>query len=258
MTTLRAWRAITAGTLISRGCILLDSHHLTGLRATADPWERASGSQASAIIETAGSNPCNGNAFSPASLARRIRTSQRARRQCWSPPVTLLMVPDGRCQRAGPAAAGTGVLPLSVDDLGARVTCGSRALVTADKGNGPPQKGRGSSQAWVRDRSSTGWPLHPGARGGRRDGYRGHRRLHRYRASARSGHWATALSQDGRKVLDRALAGDEDRLRETYQHLQELRGGCWWWSISPPPSGPWPWRWPSTWAAPWATRPDCP
>ena len=138
VTTLRAWRAITAGTLISRGCILLDSHHLTGLRATADPWERASGSQASAIIETAGSNPCNGNAFSPASLARRIRTSQRARRQCWSPPVTLLMVPDGRCQRAGPAAAGTGVLPLSVDDPGgARVTCGSRALVTADKGNGP-------------------------------------------------------------------------------------------------------------------------
>ena len=36
VTTLRAWRAITAGTLISRGCILLDSHHLTGLRATAD------------------------------------------------------------------------------------------------------------------------------------------------------------------------------------------------------------------------------
>ena len=93
VTTLRAWRAITAGTLISRGCILLDSHHLTGLRAKADPWERASGSQASVIIETAGSNPCNGNAFSPASLARRIRTSQWARRQCWSPPVTLLVVP---------------------------------------------------------------------------------------------------------------------------------------------------------------------
>ena len=28
-------------------------------------------------------------------------------------------------------------------------------------------------------------------------------------------HWATALSREGRKVLDRALAGDEDRLRET-------------------------------------------
>ena len=32
---------------------------------------------------------------------------------------------------------GTGVLPLSADDPGAKVTCGSRALVTADKGNGP-------------------------------------------------------------------------------------------------------------------------
>ena len=36
---------------------------------------------------------------------------------------------------------GTGVLPLSVDDPGAKVTCGSRALVTADKGNDPPQNG---------------------------------------------------------------------------------------------------------------------
>ena len=39
--------------------------------------------------------------------------------------------------------------------------------------------------------------------------------LRRHRASARSGHRATALSREGRKVLDRALAGDEDRLRET-------------------------------------------
>ena len=38
---------------------------------------------------------------------------------------------------AGPAAVGTVVLPLSSDDPGAEVTCGSRALVTADKGNGP-------------------------------------------------------------------------------------------------------------------------
>ena len=38
---------------------------------------------------------------------------------------------------AGPVAVGAGVLLLSVDDPGARVTCGSRALVTADKGNGP-------------------------------------------------------------------------------------------------------------------------
>ena len=33
-------------------------------------------------------------------------------------------------------------------------------------------------------------------------------------------HWATALSRDGRKVLDRALPNDEDRLREVYQRLQ--------------------------------------
>ena len=39
--------------------------------------------------------------------------------------------------RAGLAAVGTVVLPLSLDDPGAIVTCGGRALVTADKGNGP-------------------------------------------------------------------------------------------------------------------------
>ena len=33
-------------------------------------------------------------------------------------------------------------------------------------------------------------------------------------------HWATALSQEGRKVLDRTLPNDEDRLREVYQRLQ--------------------------------------
>ena len=36
----------------------------------------------------------------------------------------------------------------------------------------------------------------------------------------KSEHWATALSQEGRKVLDRALPNDEDRLREVYQRLQ--------------------------------------
>ena len=51
---------------------------------------------------------------------------------------------------AEPAGVGVGVLPLSSNDPGARVTCGSRALVTADKGNDPPQNGRGLSQAWVR------------------------------------------------------------------------------------------------------------
>ena len=58
------------------------------------------------------------------------------------------------------------------------------------------------------------------ARGGRRDGYRGHRGLHRYRASVRSEHWATALNRDGRKVFGKALPNDEERLCEVYQRLQ--------------------------------------
>ena len=33
----------------------------------------------------------------------------------------------------------------------------------------------------------------------------------------KSEHWATALSRDGQKVLDRALPNDEERLREVYQ-----------------------------------------
>ena len=36
----------------------------------------------------------------------------------------------------------------------------------------------------------------------------------------KSEHWATALSRDGQKVLDKALPNDEDRLREVYQPLQ--------------------------------------
>ena len=68
---------------------------------------------------------------------------------------------------------------------------------------------------------STGWPCTHAARGGRRDGYRGHRRLHRYRASARSEHWATALSRDGQKVLDKALPNDEERLRALYKKLAD-------------------------------------
>ena len=36
----------------------------------------------------------------------------------------------------------------------------------------------------------------------------------------KSEHWATALSQEGRKVFDRALPNEEDRLREVYQRLQ--------------------------------------
>ena len=58
-------------------------------------------------------------------------------------------------------------------------------------------------------------------RGGRRDGYRGYRSLHRHPASARSEHWATALSRQGRKVLDRALPNDEERLRALYKKLAD-------------------------------------
>ena len=32
-------------------------------------------------------------------------------------------------------------------------------------------------------------------------------------------HWATALNQEGRKVFDRALPNDEDRLRALYEKL---------------------------------------
>ena len=61
---------------------------------------------------------------------------------------------------------------------------------------------------------------HPCSQRRHEDGYRRHRGLHRYQASARSEHWATALSQEGRKVLERALPNDEGRLREVYQRLQ--------------------------------------
>ena len=39
--------------------------------------------------------------------------------------------------RGWASCCGHDVLPLSLDDPGAKVTCSSRALVTADKGNGP-------------------------------------------------------------------------------------------------------------------------
>ena len=116
---------------------------------------------------------------------------------------------------------GTGVLPLSLDDPGARVTCGGRALVTADMGNDPPQNGRGLSQAWVRGPVVRRLALHPCSERQHRDGYRGHRGLHRYRASARSEHWATALSRDGRRIFDRALSNDEERLRSLYGKLAD-------------------------------------
>ena len=132
-------------------------------------------------------------------------------------PVTLLVVPGG--PGLGQLLWARVSCPCLLMIRGARVTCGSRALVTADKGNGPL---RVRSNAYVGAGPVVHWlALHPGARGGRRDGYRGHRRLHRHRASARSGHWATALSQEGRKVLDRTLPNNEERLRALYKKLAD-------------------------------------
>ena len=62
---------------------------------------------------------------------------------------------------------------------------------------------------------------HPCSQRRHEDGYRRHRGLHRYQASARSEHWATALSQEGRKVLERALPNDEERLRALYKKLAD-------------------------------------
>ena len=60
---------------------------------------------------------------------------------------------------------GTGVLPLSVDDPGAKVTRSSRTLVTADKGNGP-QCVRSNAYVGAGAGLSTGWPRTHAARGG--------------------------------------------------------------------------------------------
>ena len=59
-----------------------------------------------------------------------------------------------RVVRGWASCCGHDVLPLSADDPGGVVTRGSRALVTADKGNGPLCVR--SFVTWVRDRSSTG------------------------------------------------------------------------------------------------------
>ena len=115
------------------------------------------------------------------------------------------------------------LVPVCVDDPGARVTCGGRALVTADMGNDPPQNGRGLSQAWVRGPVVHRLALHPCSE------RRQERWISRTSTSSsvpgvgKAEHWATALSREGRRVLDRPLTNDangEDRLREVYQRLQ--------------------------------------
>lgn len=105
-----------------------------------------------------------------------------------------------------------------------------RWWMTADNGNNPPQNSRGLSQAWVQDRSSIGWPRTHAARVGRRNRYRGHRRHHRYRASARSKHWAwaTVLSREARKVLDRQGPAKQLGVPALYEKLaipREPAGG---------------------------------
>ena len=102
---------------------------------------------------------------------------------------------------------------------GAKVTRGSRALVTADKGNGPLRVR--SFVTWVRDRSSTGWPRIDLTERWQE------RWISRTSTSSsvpgvgKSEHWATALSRDGRKVFDRALPNDEERLRALYEKLAD-------------------------------------
>lgn len=59
--------------------------------------------------------------------------------------VARYLVGGPRWSGAGPAAVDTDVLTLSVD-AGAKVICGSRALVTAENENDPPQNSRGLSQ----------------------------------------------------------------------------------------------------------------
>ena len=72
----------------------------------------------------------------------------------------------------------------------------------------------------------------------------------------KSEHWATALSRDGQKVLDKALPNDEDRLREGYQRLQ-AKGQVLVVVDQPATIGALAVGWLRTWASPWATCPGC-
>ena len=123
-----------------------------------------------------------------------------------------------RVVRGWASCCGHDVLPLSSNDPGAKVTCGSRTLVTADKGNDPPRVR--SFVTWVRDRSSTGWPCTHAARGGTKMDIEDIEVFIGIDVG-KSEHWATALSRDGQKVLDRALPNDEERLRALYQKLAD-------------------------------------
>ena len=90
--------------------------------------------------------------------------------------------------------------------------------MTADKGNGP-QCVRSNAYVGAGAGLSTGWPCTHAARGGTKMDIEDIAVFIGIDVG-KSEHWATALSRDGQKVLDKALPNDEDRLREVYQRLQ--------------------------------------
>ena len=117
------------------------------------------------------------------------------------------------------SCCGHDVLPLSLDDPGGVVTRGSRALVTADKGNDPSSV---RSNAYV----GAGPVVHRLAPHPCSERWQERWISRTSRSSSAPGvgktdHWATALSRDGRKVLDRALPNDEARLRSLYGKLAD-------------------------------------
>ena len=91
--------------------------------------------------------------------------------------------------------------------------------MTADKGNGP-QCVRSFAGVGAGAGLSTGWPPHPCSERRQERWISRTSRSSSVPGVGKSEHWATALSQDGRKVLDKALPNDEDRPREVYQRLQ--------------------------------------
>ena len=93
--------------------------------------------------------------------------------------------------------------------------------MTADMGNDPPQNGRGLSQAWVRGPVVHRLALHPCSERWQERWISRTSRSSSVPGVGKTDHWATALSRDGRKVLDRALPNDEARLRSLYGKLAD-------------------------------------
>ena len=131
---------------------------------------------------------------------------------------TLYLVGGPGWSGAGPVAVGMMSCPFPQMIRGAKVTCGSRALVTADKGNSPQcvRSFAGVGAGPVVHRLA----LHPCSERWQERWISRTSRSSSAPGVGKSEHWATALSRDGQKVLDRALPNEEDRLREVYQRLQ--------------------------------------